>query len=56
MLAAMRRIGVAPPEFRFGYSDGFHGVPPDSKDVAYMRGYRAGMEANLRGAHGAGAS
>lgn len=59
-LTAMEEIGVAPPEYRYGYRAGYMDEPPlvwtsmwtDDQLIAYKRGRRAGRAANARGAHG----
>ncbi len=55
-LAAMERLG-RPEEYRQGYEDGFDRRPgprfgdPEPRAI-YIRGYRAGIAARRRGAHG----
>jgi hypothetical protein len=53
-LATMRRLGVAPEDYVVGYRHGFlDSVLLGGRGVAYLRGREAGLQARLRGAHGA---
>jgi hypothetical protein len=52
-LRTMRRLGTAPEDYVVGYHDGFLDLQFKPLSLAYMRGREAGLNARLRGAHGA---
>jgi hypothetical protein len=56
-LETMRRLGVAPEDYRLGYYEGFLDADFRSRlGLAYSRGREAGLNARLRGAHDGGAA
>ncbi len=50
---AMARLGLTSPPYRDGYRDGYRDMAQKCGLSDYLRGYRAGQNARLRGAHGA---